>query len=87
MDETNCCLSKRSKKAKPNFSAKNINNEGPRGGFFDAGRDVLSQSSSGRVAGCDFSFIFRNACCERLDVPGKVRLALSRHFKSALAAR
>ena len=51
------------------------------------GRNAVSQINSGRVAGADFYFLFRNACGERADVPAKLRLALPRHFQPALAAR
>jgi len=51
------------------------------------GRNAVSQINSGRIAGADFYFLFRNACGERADVPAKLRLALPRHFQPALAAR
>jgi hypothetical protein len=50
-------------------------------------RNALSQISPGRPAGAHLSFVFRNAWPERLDVPTKLRLALSRYLESALAAR
>src|SRR5262249_11662940 len=49
--------------------------------------NALSQTSSGPVAGSDFPIIFRNASTERVNVPGRLRLALPRDFQPALAAR
>ena len=49
--------------------------------------DVLSQISPGRAAGAHFSFVFRNARVERMDVSTKLRLALSRYLESALSTR
>ena len=47
----------------------------------------LSETGSGRLARTDFSFVFRNALRKRTDVSAKLRLALSRYFQPALAAR
>ena len=48
--------------------------------------DVSSQIDSGSLARADFSFVFRDAGRERVDVPAKLRLALPRHLEPALAA-
>ena len=48
--------------------------------------NALSQASSGPVAGSDFPIVFRNAHCERVDVPPKLRLAIPRHLQLAFAA-
>ena len=48
---------------------------------------VLSQIDSGCLARADFSFVFRDAGLERVDVPAKLRLALPSHLEPALAAR
>jgi len=48
--------------------------------------DALSEINSGCLAGADFLFVFRNAHCERVDVPQKLRLAIPRHLKLAFAA-
>ena len=49
-------------------------------------RDALSEINSGRLAGADFLLVFRNADGERVDVPAKLRLAISRHLQLAFAA-
>ena len=50
-------------------------------------RNALSEASSGVVVGADFPFVFRDAWSKRIDVPGKLRLALPRDFQPALATR
>src|SRR5439155_5300298 len=59
------------------------------GAFYvcDLLRDALSQIRPGRAAGIHLSFVFRNARSERMDVPTKLRLALSRYLEPSLAAR
>src|SRR5438128_1829506 len=49
--------------------------------------DALSQIGLGHLAGAHFSFVFRDAWPERMDVPTKLRLALSRYLEPSLAAR
>jgi hypothetical protein len=50
-------------------------------------RNALSQTSSGDVAGADLPFVLRNARSERGDVSRQLRLAVSRDFQLAFAAR
>ncbi len=59
------------------------------GAFYvcDLLRDALSQIRPGRAAGIHLSFVFRDAWRERMDVPTKLRLALSRYLEPSLAAR
>ena len=49
-------------------------------------RDALSEINSDCLAGADFLFVFRNAHCERVDVPPKLRLAIPRYLQLAFAA-
>ena len=49
-------------------------------------RDALSEINSGCLVGADFLFVFRNADCERVDIPQKLRLAILRHLQLAFAA-
>src|SRR4029453_13612132 len=49
-------------------------------------RDALSEINSGCLAGADFLFVFRNAECERVDVPPRLRLAIPGHLQLVFAA-
>ena len=48
--------------------------------------DALSEINPYRLAGADFLLVFRNPDGERVDVPAKLRLAISRHLQLAFAA-